>query len=177
MYRYVILIWLVLSAIQSAARAEQRELAVLPNESDYTARESGEHCSVLRAVLRRAESEHDETARARAGSKQVLRQSREDLEACAHREGASLSRDPRSQALLAEVCAVEYDNWLYAGAHYRMLREDSDEANGSMQLLVAHARGRCQALPTRPSAQDVATNEPGVEQRSFLDKRAAYPPR
>jgi hypothetical protein len=127
------------------------EAVILPGAEQYAALESAENCSVTRAVLRHSESDYMDINNQRETYKTVLQQRRKQLEMCAEQKGASLGWDSRSQALLAEVCSEEYESWLYAGSHYRMLSEDTREAVGSIRTLIRHARRECSPLPVSPT--------------------------
>lgn len=143
----------LLSALISttAYAAPLDEQPILPDERDYAAQEQSQDCSVMRAVIRHAESDYNDLDQQRQGYKMIVLQRRQELEACAQRASLSLARDARQMALVAEYCPAEYDAWLYSGAHYRMLREDDRDAQHDIRLLVTHATRKCLPLPENAS--------------------------
>jgi hypothetical protein len=146
--RSIVLVWLFLPMRPTPLLATGN--AILPGEAQYAALETAENCSATRAVLRHSEADYAEVEAQRQSYKVVLLQRRKQLEMCAEEKGASLGWDPRAQALLAEVCSEQYEAWLYAGAHYRMLHEDTSEALASIRQLIRHAVKQCSALPVPP---------------------------
>ena len=149
--RLAFLIWIMWPALASAIEAHEDELPILPNEADYEAQDRGQDCSVLRAVLRHAESEIIDVAAQRQSYKSVVLQKQQEVVACADRERLPMSREPRELALIAEACPREYDAWVFAGTHYRLVRDDHQQQLQSLRLLVGHASRRCLPLPEAPN--------------------------
>lgn len=142
-YWITTLLWLIV-AILVAGREAKGRVASLKH---FNAAAQGQDCAIYRAVVRRTNTEIEETKRRLSEQIEISKLRRADLVACASAKGVVKFRDEQDEALAAEVCGPMYGSWVASGYRARIAQEDLEAAQENLQTLEGYLQFSCRELP------------------------------
>jgi hypothetical protein len=116
----------------------------LPRARHYEAMERGTECAILRNLAREAQNRLNGTLKQLIDQKNTLQTKRQQLETCAEEKGVLASTAAEwNETRLAERCPAAYESWVTPGFRYRMLAQDLNEVQLTLQAAQSHLTHHC----------------------------------